>query len=176
MIAVTAMAAGRRLMTTEPLSLDAGSQMLVGFGFLGLTALAVALVLAMKAGTRALAVVVLLAFGSGVVAAFSAEVVHWRWSRADFAAVHRGGDLPCDPGEECRLGWWRVGGVSRSDEMVFVWLVADTSCYAGQALAKPRNGDMDEPAIAAAARGAGPTSDVGVQRRRDGWYELCFVT
>lgn len=175
-IAVTAVAAGRRLMTTEPLSRDAGLQMLVGFGLLGLTALVVAIAIAVAARTRRLAVVVVLAFVAGVVAVCSTEALHWRWSRADFAAVHRGGDLPCDEWKECRLGWWRVSGVDRSGEMVFVWLVADTWCYAGLGLAKPLNGDMDELAIASAARSAGPTGNVGVERWRDGWYELCFIT
>lgn len=175
-IAVTAVAAGRRLTTTEPLSRDAGVQMLVGFALLGLTALVVAIAIAVSARTRLLAVVVVLAFVAGVLGANSAESLHWRWSRADFAAVHRGADLPCDEGEECRLGWWRVGGVDRSGEMVIVWLVADTWCYAGLGLAKPRNGHMEELAIASAARSAGPTGNVGVERWRDGWYELCFIT
>lgn len=107
----------------------------------------------------------------------AAERLHWRWSRADFAAVAASTEVRCAPAGDCSLGWWRVEGSARHGEMVIVWLPPDDECYMGRGLALPLDGGADEASVAAWARGIdGPSDLVGAKPWREGWYDVCFVS
>lgn len=137
----------------------------------------VSVVVAWRAGTKVVAVLAPSLMLGAMAAGFTAEPLHWRWSQAEFARVATGMDVDCAQNAECRLGWWRVRGSERFDEMVIVWLADDNGCYAGRGLAMPLDGAPDADAVATSARTVDAPSDlVSASRWRDGWYELCFVT
>lgn len=174
-VALIAVLAVGRLGTSEPASTLRDVAFLGVFAVLG-TGTFVAVVTAWSAGAKVLAFITPAVFLVGIATTVAAEPLHWRWSRADFAAMAAEADLRCAPATECRLGWWRVDGSARYDEMVIVWLPED-ECYMGQGLAMPLNGDDDEAAVAASARSIdGPSDLVTANHWRDGWYELCFIS
>jgi hypothetical protein len=94
---------------------------------------------------------------AAVVAASSAEELHWRWSR-----------------DGCKVGWWSVDHIEMSDALVEVWLPYSSSCYSGHALVRPL--DRSLGATGVHDQLSVTSNYISVSEWRDEWYTVCITS